>query len=75
MSIRKSQRFWKYYLKFKRIVSVVYDISSMIKLLMSFETAYKLKNWSLVKPWQIARLVERFPKLFRMIMSMMPAYA
>jgi hypothetical protein len=75
MNIRRSQRFWKYYLKFKKVVRVIYDISSLIVLLMSFETAYRLKNWSVVKPWQIARLVEKFPRTWKSILSVVPSFA
>jgi hypothetical protein len=35
--------------------------------LMSFEQAYKLKTLSVVKPWQIARLAEKSPKLLKAI--------
>ena len=34
---------------------------------MSFEQAYKLKTLSVVKPWQIARLAEKSPKLFKAV--------
>jgi hypothetical protein len=32
---------------------------------MSLDKVYKFKSWRVVKPWQIATLVERIPKLFR----------
>jgi hypothetical protein len=69
MNLANNQRFWKYYLKFKRCVRFVYEISSFVVLLMSFENAYKLKNWSVVKPWQIARLTEKFPKICNLLIK------
>lgn len=32
---------------------------------MSFEQAYKLKTLSVVKPWQVAKLAEKAPKMLK----------
>lgn len=65
MDIKKTQRFWGYWIKIKKAVRLVYEISSFALLLMSFEKAYKLRTWSVVKTWQIARLAEKLPRLLR----------
>lgn len=65
MKIDNTQLMWKFYVKFKKWIRLVYEISSFSVLLMSFENAYKLKTWSVVKPWQIARLSEKLPRLFK----------
>jgi hypothetical protein len=65
MNIKNSQKFWRYWLQFKKIMRLVNDISSFAMLLFSFEKALTLRTWSVVKPWQIARLAEKFPRLLR----------
>ena len=67
VSIKSSQQFWKFWRKFKNIVRLVYEVSSFIVLLMSFEKAFMLKTWSVVKTWQITRLAEKFPRLLRTV--------
>lgn len=32
---------------------------------MSLDKVYKYKSWRVVKPWQVAKLIEKIPKLFR----------
>jgi len=64
-SLERSQQFWKIYIKAKPIIKSVYECSSFLIFLMSFEQAYKLKTLSVVKPWQIARLAEKSPKILK----------
>mgnify|MGYP003651699073 CR=1 len=66
-SLERSQQFWKIYIKAKPIIRNIYECSSFLVFLMSFEQAYKLKTLSVVKPWQIARLAEKSPKLLKAI--------
>lgn len=40
---------------------------------MSFEQAYKLKTLSVIKPWQIARLAEKSPKLLKALTTVAKA--
>lgn len=67
MNIRKSQKVWKYYLMIKKYMKLIAEVSSFAMLIMSFEKAYTLKTWSVVQPWQLTRLVEKFPRLLRTI--------
>jgi hypothetical protein len=65
VNIKRSQRLWGIWIKVKKIMRLINDISSFVLLLMSFETAIKLRTWSVVKTWQVARLAEKFPRLLR----------
>jgi hypothetical protein len=65
MNYQDKQLFWKFYIKFKKYIKLVAEVSSFIMLLISFEQAWILKTWSVIKPWQLARLAEKFPKLLR----------
>lgn len=38
---------------------------------MSFDKVYKFKSLRVVKPWQIAKLIEKIPKLFRSLRHQM----
>jgi len=64
-NIERSQQIWKVYIKAKPIIRTIYDCSSFLVFLMSFEQAYKLKTLSVVKPWQIARLAQKAPKMLK----------
>lgn len=57
--------FWTIWRQIKRIVGITYDICSVLLVLMSLDRVYKFKSWRVIKPWQIANLVERLPKLVR----------
>lgn len=59
------RQFWRLYRKVKRVVGVIYDASAVLVVLLSFDRVFKLKSWRVLKPWQIASLIERMPKLFR----------
>lgn len=59
------RKFWKIYRKLKMIVGIIYDTSSVLIVLLSLDRVYKMRSWRVLKPWQIANLVERVPKLFR----------
>lgn len=69
MNIKKSQKFWKYYLQFKKYMRLVAEISSFAMLIMSFEKAFTLQTWSVVQPWQVTRLAEKFPRLLRTLQT------
>jgi hypothetical protein len=66
-NIERSQKIWRIYIKAKPIIRNIYECSSFLVFLMSFEQAYKLKTLSVIKPWQIARLAEKSPKLLKAI--------
>jgi hypothetical protein len=72
-NIEQSQQIWKLYLKAKPIIKTVYECSSFLVFLMSFEQAYKLKTLSVIKPWQIARLAEKSPKLLKALTTVAKA--
>lgn len=57
--------FWKIYRTIKMVIGIIYDASSVVLVLMSFDKVYKFKSWRVVKPWQIAMLVQKIPKLVR----------
>lgn len=65
VNIANTQRLWGIWIKVKKAVRFVYELSSFALLLMSFEKAFKLRTWSVVKTWQIARLAEKLPRLLR----------
>jgi len=57
--------FWTVWRKIKMVIGIIYDSCSVILVLMSLDRVYKFKSWRVIKPWQVANLVERVPKLFR----------
>jgi hypothetical protein len=61
----RTKQFWTVWKKFRMVIGIIYDTCSVILVLMSLDKVYKFKSWRVVKPWQIATLVERIPKLFR----------
>lgn len=60
----RTRGFWKIYRKIKLFIKTIYDISSVLVILMSFDKILKYKSFKVVKFWQIAQLVERIPRLF-----------
>ena len=63
----RTKQFWTVWRKVKMIIGIIYDSASVILVLMSLDRVYKFKSWRVIKPWQIANLVERLPKLFRTV--------
>jgi len=61
----RTKTFWIIWKKIRSIIGITYDICSVLLVLMSLDRVYKFKSWRVLKPWQIANLVERVPKLFR----------
>lgn len=61
----RTKQFWTVWRKVKMVIGIIYDSASVILVLMSLDRVYKFKSWRVIKPWQIANLVERLPKLFR----------
>jgi len=59
--------FWKHYKKVKRFVSFMNDLFSVLVIIMSLESVYRFKDLKLIKPWQLARLIERLPRLFNTV--------
>ena len=57
------RHFWRIYRSIKQVIGIIYDISSVLLVVMSFDKVYKYKSLKVIKPWQIARLVEKIPKL------------
>jgi len=60
----KTRQFWRLYRSVKQIIGIIYDISSVLLVVMSFDKVYKFKSLKVIKPRQIDRLVEKVPKLF-----------
>jgi len=63
-NFERTRKFWKSYRSVKWYIGIVYDACSVLLILMSFDKIYKFKSLKVVKPWQIARLIEKVPKLF-----------
>jgi hypothetical protein len=57
------RKFWKIYRKIKMIIKTLYDISSVLVIIMSFDKVYKYKSFKVIKTWQVAQLIERFPRM------------
>lgn len=58
-------KFWKYYSKSKKYIYASYDVLSVLVILLSFDKIYKLRSIRGLKTWQVARLIERFPKMLQ----------
>ena len=61
----KDQLFAEYYKRSKRYIWIAYDLLSVLVVLLTFEKVLKMKSLRVIKPWQLARLIERVPKLMR----------
>ena len=57
--------FWKYYKISKKYIYASYDVLSVIVILLSLDRIYKMRSLKGIKAWQIARLIERFPKMLK----------
>ena len=55
----------RYYKKTKSVIHLIYEISSVLFVLMSFDNLFKAKTWRVIKPWQISTLVERLPRMLK----------
>ena len=58
-------KLWKYYRISKKYVYASYDVLSVIVILLSLDRIYKMRSLKGIKTWQIARLIERFPKMLK----------
>lgn len=69
------RKFWKIYRKIKMVIKTLYDISSVLVIIMSFDKVYKYKSWKVIKTWQVAQLIERFPRMLNNFKhNFMPAF-
>ena len=59
------EKLWKYYRISKKYVYASYDVLSVIVILLSLDRIYKMRSLKGIKAWQIARLVERIPKMIQ----------
>jgi hypothetical protein len=64
-NVKRSSQFWKIFFKVKKVVTIIYEVSSYVLLILSLENAFKARTFSVLRPTQIAKLVERTPKLLR----------
>ena len=64
-NVKKSQKFWKLYIKIKKIFKFIYEFSSFALLLMSFEKVIQLRTLSVLKLNQITRVLDKLPKLIK----------
>ena len=55
--------FWKYYKISKKYIYASYDVLSVVVIFLSLDNLYKMRSIKGLKTWQIARLVERIPKM------------
>ena len=61
----------KRYRQTKKTIYTLYDILSLIVILLSFDKLLSSKTRS-VEPRQVARLIEKLPKLRRFSMTQLP---
>lgn len=61
-SMKKKKTVFRYK-TVKDSVYVLYDVLSVLVILLSFDKIYKMKSFKSLQPWQLARLIERIPKL------------
>jgi len=57
------------YFRLKQWIWTTYDILSVLVILLSFDKMIKTKSIKTLKPWQVARLIERGSKLTRTFRS------
>ncbi len=57
--------FWKYYKTGKKYIYASYDVLSVVVIFLSLDKLYKMRSIKGLKTWQIARLVERIPKMIQ----------
>lgn len=57
------------YFRLKRFIWTTYDVLSVLVILISLDKIVKNKSIKALKPWQVARLIERVPKLMRIFRS------
>ena len=55
--------FWKYYKISKKYIYASYDVLSVIVVVLSLDKLYRMRSIKGLKTWQIARLLERIPKM------------
>ena len=64
-NVKKSQKFWKVYIKLQKIFKFIYEFSSFALLLMSFEKVIQLQTLSVLKLNQITRVLDKLPKVIK----------
>ena len=64
-NVKKSQKFWKVYIKLQKIFKFIYEFSSFALLLMSFEKVIQLHTLSVLKLNQITRVLDKLPKVIK----------
>ena len=64
-NVKKSQRFWKVYIKLQKIFKFIYEFSSFALLLLSFEKVIQLRTLSVLKLNQITRVLDKLPKVIK----------
>ena len=66
-SLKKSMsaQLWKHYRYAKKYIYASYDVLSVLVILLSLDRVYKLRSFKGLKAWQVARLIERLPKMMK----------
>ena len=57
------------YFRLKQLIWTSYDVLSVLVILLTFDKIIKNKSIRALKPWQVARLIERVPKLTKIFRS------
>ena len=68
------KKFGKRYRQTKKAIYTAYDILSLIVILLSFDKLLSSKTRS-VEPRQVARLIEKIPKIKKLLYDSAPFWA
>ena len=64
----------KHYQKTKKTIYALYDILSLVVIILSFDKLITTKTRS-VEPRQVARLIEKIPKIKKLLYDSAPFWA
>ena len=69
-----AKKFGKRYMQTKKTIYAAYDILSLVVIILSFDKLLTTKTRS-VEPRQIARLIEKIPKIKKLLYDSAPFWA
>ena len=70
----KQKKFGKGYQKTKKTIYALYDILSLVVIILSFDKLLSSKTRT-VEPRQVARLIEKLPKVKKILYDSAPWWA
>lgn len=69
-----AKKFGKRYMQTKKTIYAAYDILSLVVIILSFDKLLTTKTRS-VEPRQVARLIEKIPKIKKLLYDSAPFWA